>query len=219
MALDVYWVSGSPHAWRVLLALEIKSVDYNLHQLKFSKGDHKTPEFRALNPRGKVPVVREGEFVLYESLAILGWLEDRFAEPPLFGRSIEEKAQIWQQVMEIELYLHRPAMELVNAVFYATGPSELERYRGRVGVLHRELHRLETRLEDHLWLAGDQITAADIVLLPTVQTVAHAAARQAAEPLEMEILPLDVTYPSIASWIAQIEALPGYKKTHPPHWR
>jgi len=40
MALEVYWGSGSPFAWRVLLTLEVKRLDYESELLEFSKGDH-----------------------------------------------------------------------------------------------------------------------------------------------------------------------------------
>jgi len=46
-------------------------VPYESHLLSFSKGEHKAPELVGLNPRGKVPILRDGAYGLYESLAIL----------------------------------------------------------------------------------------------------------------------------------------------------
>ena len=54
MAIDVYWGSGSPYSWRVLLALEYKRLQYTSHILQFSKQEHKSPHMLALNPRGRV---------------------------------------------------------------------------------------------------------------------------------------------------------------------
>ena len=44
MAIDIYWGSGSPYAWRVLLALEYKRLPYTSHLLQFSKQEHKSPQ-------------------------------------------------------------------------------------------------------------------------------------------------------------------------------
>ena len=63
MAIDVYWGSGSPYAWRVLLALEYKRLQYTSHILQFSKQEHKSPQMLALNPRGRVPVLKDGDYV------------------------------------------------------------------------------------------------------------------------------------------------------------
>src|SRR5256885_521527 len=54
MAIEVFWGSGSPVAWRVLLALEYKRLPYVSHLLQFSKQEHKSPQMLALNPRGRV---------------------------------------------------------------------------------------------------------------------------------------------------------------------
>ena len=52
--LEIYWGSGSPNAWRVLLTAELKKIPYESKMLEFSKEDHKKPEFIALNPRGRL---------------------------------------------------------------------------------------------------------------------------------------------------------------------
>jgi glutathione S-transferase len=71
MALTLYYGSGSPYAWRAQLALEHKALPYDLKVLSFSAGDTRKPEFIALNPRHQVPTIVDGDFVLYESNAIV----------------------------------------------------------------------------------------------------------------------------------------------------
>src|SRR5512145_1540115 len=105
MSLEVYWGSGSPYAWRVLLALEIKRTPYASRLIEFSKKQHKAPEFLALNPRGKVPVLKDGDFALSESLAIVAYLDRKFPEPPLFGRTAAETGLIWKSISEALHYL------------------------------------------------------------------------------------------------------------------
>ena len=83
MAIEVFWGSGSPFAWRVLLALEFKKLPYVPHLLQFSKQEHKSPQMLALNPRGRVPVLKDGDYVCFESLAILYYLDLKYPRPPL----------------------------------------------------------------------------------------------------------------------------------------
>jgi len=75
---ELYWISGSPYAWRVMLTLEVKQASYASHLLEASKGDLKKPEYLRLNPRGRVPTLKHGEHVLNESLAIMAYLDARF---------------------------------------------------------------------------------------------------------------------------------------------
>jgi glutathione S-transferase len=83
MALRFYCGSGSPPAWKVWLALEHKQIPYELVLLSFQDGDLKKADFLAKNPRGKVPLLEDGAFLLWESAAILEYLEERFPERPL----------------------------------------------------------------------------------------------------------------------------------------
>ena len=75
MALDFYHGHGSPFSWRVWLALEAKGIPYNLKVLSFDKKETTKPEFVALNPRHTVPTIVDDGHALWESLAILEYLD------------------------------------------------------------------------------------------------------------------------------------------------
>jgi glutathione S-transferase/maleylpyruvate isomerase len=51
--LEIFWFSGSPFSWRVLLTLEVKGLGYTSRLLEASKDEHKAPHYLRLNPRGK----------------------------------------------------------------------------------------------------------------------------------------------------------------------
>ena len=99
MAIELYWGSGSPFAWRVMLTLELKRLPYESKLLEFSKEEHKTPAYLQLNPRGKVPTLKDGDFVLYESIAIMAYLDRKYPTPPIFGTTAEQSGLIWRWVL------------------------------------------------------------------------------------------------------------------------
>src|SRR5947208_14761570 len=105
MAIELYWGSGSPFAWRVMLTLEVKGLAYESKLLEFYKGENKAPAYLLLNPRGKVPTLKDGDFVLYEPLAIISYLDRKDPDPPLFGKTLEEKGAIWRGLAECDSYV------------------------------------------------------------------------------------------------------------------
>src|SRR3569833_4148099 len=78
MALLFYYGSGSPVAWKVWLALEYLELPYELHVMSFQAGDLKTPADLAINPRHQVPAIVDDGFALYESTAIIDYLDQRY---------------------------------------------------------------------------------------------------------------------------------------------
>ena len=126
MAIELYWGSGSPFAWRVMLTLEVKGLAYESKLLEFSKGEHKTPAYLQLNPRGKVPTLKDGEFVVYESLAIMSYLDRKYPTPPLFGANAEETALIWQAISECESYFASAGDKVVRPLFFGKGLDKVD---------------------------------------------------------------------------------------------
>ena len=218
MAIELYWGSGSPFAWRVMLALEIKKLPYESKLLEFSRGDHKTPEFLKLNPRGKVPVLKDGDFVIYESLAMMAYLDRKYPAPPLFGKTPEETGLIWRAISESD-YLMNAGDKVIRPVFFGKGLDKVEEIQQGAQTIRDELKRLDEQLAHGQWLVGSEISAADIAVFPLVQLCQRAAAKEAARQFDLRLLPLEKTYPNVAQWVHRIEALPFYERTYPPHWR
>jgi glutathione S-transferase len=86
-------------------------------------------------------------------------------------------------------------------------------------VVGREARTIEGRLSKEQWIVGAQYSAADMVIFPWIQVLRRALDRSAAAELGARFLPMDRNYPALARWIDRIEALPGYSRTFPPHWR
>jgi glutathione S-transferase len=218
MAAELFWISGSPFAWRVLLALEWKRVPYQSHLLERSKGEHRSPEFLAINPKGQVPVLRDGDVVVRESLAILAYLDRAYPEPPIFGRSAAEAGAIWQEVLESGAaadVLER----FILPLYFGESVSKEADVRAAVPLVQAELDRLEQRLAGKSWLVGASLSAADMAAYPLVRSVVRAAEKPEAARFETGLTPMAARRPGVAAWMARIEALPNYDRTFPPHWR
>jgi glutathione S-transferase len=219
MAIELYWGSGSPFAWRVMLTLELKRLPYESKLLEFSKQEHKTPQYLQLNPRGKVPTLRDGEFVLYESIAIMAYLDRKYPTPPIFGTTAEQTGSIWRSVMECESYFLTAGDKVVRPLFFGRGLEKIDEIQQAAQTIRQELKRINDSLASSNWLVGAEISAADIAIFPVVQLLLRAAAKEAARPLDLGFIPLSETFPNIARWVQRIEQLPNYQRTYPPHWR
>jgi len=221
MAIDLYWGSGSPYSWRVLLALEYKRLAYTGHLLQFSKQEHKSPQILALNFRGRVPILKDGSYVVFESLAVLYYLDLKYPQPPIFGRTPEEAGVIMRVICEYQSYAEEHLMKLVRAFFM---PQPQAQYRAdelasAMHVVASEARSIEARLAKSEWVVGESFSAADIVIFPGLQVLLRALGKPQARELSTRFLPLAVNYPALERWIARVEALPGYDRTYPPHWR
>ncbi|HUN74552.1 MAG TPA: glutathione S-transferase family protein [Steroidobacteraceae bacterium] len=219
MAIDLYWGSGSVYSWRVLLALEYKRLAYTSHQVQFSKQEHKSPQLLALNFRGRVPVLKDGDYVVFESLAVLYYLDLKYPDPPIFGRSPEEAGVIMRVICEYQSYTEEHLMKLVRALFAPQPTVRYEELAGSMQVVASEARSIEARLARSDWVVGESFSAADIVIFPALQILLRALSKPAARELSARFLPLSVNYPALERWSKRVEALPGYDRTFPPHWR
>jgi glutathione S-transferase len=215
MALTLYYGSGSPYAWRSQLALEHKALSYELKVLSFSAGDTRKPEFIALNPRHQVPVLVDGDFVLYESSAISEYLDEAYPGrgAPLFPGDARERAIARRLVLEVDNYAFKSSDGLLEQAFW-TKPEERDATKiaqGRQQVID-ELALFSKSMHGD-FLAG-RLSAADFAFYPMVAFLYRA------QKMKLPDLDADgMLTPELRAWKARIEALPYFDKTIPPHWR
>jgi glutathione S-transferase len=219
MAIEVYWGSGSPYAWRVLLALEHKQLAYTSHLLQFSKQEHKSPQMLALNPRGRVPVLKDGDYVCFESLAILYYLERKYPQPPIFGHSPEEAGTIMRVICEYQAYIEPQVSRIVTAVFGGQTSLAGDEITAAMHTVASEARTIEGRLSKSEWIVGADYSAVDMVIFPGIQLLKRALEKPQAAALSSRFMPLEVHYPALGRWLARVAAQPGYERTYPPHWR
>jgi glutathione S-transferase len=217
--IELFWISGSPFSWRVMLTLEAKQIPYTSRLLQASKGEHKNPDFLALNPRGKVPTLRDGDFVLSESLAIMQYLDVKYASNPMFGRTARDTAVIWRAISAFLSYLQLPIIRISGPLNFGKSEEKAGDIRAAQPEVHAELEKLEAALAHNAWLAGEGMTAADATVYPFLKILLRVVGKEEARPFDLGLLPLGSRYPRLAAWMDQVEQLPGYQRTYPPHWR
>jgi glutathione S-transferase len=153
---------------------------------------------------------------------VLFYLDRKYPSPvPLVGRTPEEAGVIMRVICEDPAYAEEHVMKIVNAFFMrapgrAAKPEDLAE---SMHVVASEARSIEARLASADWVVGESISAADVVIFPSLQILLRALSKPEARELSTRFLPLDVNYPALSRWIARVEALPGYEKTYPPHWR
>jgi glutathione S-transferase len=214
MSLTLYYGSGSPYAWRAQLALEHKALPYERKVLSFAAGDTRKPEFVALNPRHRVPVLVDGEFVLYESNAIVEYLDEAYPGRglPLFPGDAKLRATVRRLILEVDNYFDKAIDDITTQAFSTKAeerdPQKIE--AGKKAVI--EEYALFTRYLAGDFLAGP-LSAADYALYPLVAFMKRC---------EIKLPDFDsdaLLTPGLRAWKARVEALPYFDKTIPPHWQ
>jgi glutathione S-transferase len=217
--IDVYWGADSPYCWRVLLALELKGLPWRSHLLVTDLQEHKSPQMLAINPRGRLPVLRDNDYIVFESLAVLYYLEQKYPARPLFGRSPEEAGVIMRVINEFQAYIESDLMRLIGELM---APAPLQVGSGLTRAMHtvaREARTIEARLSKGDWIVGEGVSAADVAIYPCIRLLHRALLRPGAQELASRFLPAETHYPQLASWLRRMEELPGYARTLPPGWQ
>lgn len=211
--IDFYYGSGSPYAWRVWLALEHKALPYTLHVMSFSAGDLKTEAFRAINPRGLVPAIVDGDCKLAESAAILEYLQDAYpgSGAPLFPDDVRARAQARRMIREADEYLAHRMEALGDLLFDSDSPDAAAVARAREAFL-TEAGGFE-RAAATPFLAGDA-GAVDFTVYPIVALTLRMQDRKQPQLGIRESLG-----PPLTGWMKRVEALPYFARTYPPHWK
>ncbi|MCG7518600.1 glutathione S-transferase family protein [Ruegeria sp. Ofav3-42] len=168
-----YDCSTAPNPRRARMFIAEKGLEIETREISIGKGEQLSDEFRAVNPNATVPVlVTDQGSTLTENLGIAAYLEARFPEPPLIGRTPDEKGQVlmWNSIVEQQggapiaetLRNTHPAFAdraIPGPVNHAQIPALAQRGSARVGHF---FSLLENRLAESAFVAGSDFTLADI---------------------------------------------------------
>jgi glutathione S-transferase len=166
--MKLYDTPLAPNPRRVRWFMAEKGIeDLEVVTLNLIKGEHKTPDYLAKAGLANVPALElDDGTTITESIAICRYLESRYPEPNLFGRTPQETAVIEMWLRRAEMMVATPLMLGVRHTHPAL--AALEQQNPAIGDYNKQaglkaLKVLDRRLAEREWLAADRLTIADIV--------------------------------------------------------
>jgi glutathione S-transferase len=171
MGLKVIGLAGSTCTSFVLATLFEKNVDdFVLQPVDYAGGDLQKPPHLKLQPFGKIPVLQDGDFTLFESRAIARYIAEKYeGGTELLGKTLKEKARV-NQWCDVEAHNYNPVVSsIIFQVVYAPlkGMSTDEKVvEEQMAKLEKVLDVYEAHLANNKYLAGDFFSLADLQHVP-----------------------------------------------------
>jgi maleylacetoacetate isomerase len=204
MKLVLYDYYRSSASYRVRIALNLKGLEHERVPVNLLEGEQKDPAFVARNPQGFVPMLEADGQRLTQSLAIIGWLDRAFPEPPLLPAGSEDCAHVVALALTIAADIHPLNNLRVIHRLKALGQDEVARddwYRHWIREGFDALEALAAPRAGR-FLFGEGVTTADICLVPQMYNARRFA------------LPLD-PWPTLVRADAEATALAPFAAAHP----
>lgn len=206
--MKLYDCNPAPSPRRVRIFLAEKGLDIPLVQIELGSGQQFAESFRRINPLCEVPALElDDGTIITESVAICRYLEEIHPEPPLFGRTPRERAEIsmWDHRVEVEGFFPVAEMfrnkargfhnrALPGPHEFAQIPELVERGRKRVALFY---DTLEERLSRSPFIGGADFSVADITAIVCVDFATRAKA------------PMPETYRHLQNWYRLVSARPS----------
>lgn len=197
-----FYTAHTPNGRKVWILLEELGIPYKLHEIDLKKNEQKTPEFLAMNPNGRIPVIVDntpvGPVTIFESAAILYYLSSKY-EGRFFGYGLDERAHVMEWMM-FQMSAVGPNFGNLNYGHNSMDPKVpafIERFDKES---RRIVSVLETQLGKNDYLAGGNYTIADICTYPWI------AAMYEKMPDVMK------DAPKLKQWAQKISERPAVKK-------
>jgi glutathione S-transferase len=150
---------------RARWTLQELGVGFEAVSVNLMAGEHHTPDFLALNPAGKVPVLVDGDLVLTESVAIPVYLADKYPEKRLLPADPRGRAEAMRWLLFTTTELEQPLWRVARHSFIY--PEE-KRLPGDIALAREEFAAMADVLDRHMagrdFVVGDSVTVADFVL-------------------------------------------------------
>ncbi|XP_047474926.1 glutathione S-transferase 1-like [Penaeus chinensis] len=192
---DFYYASMSPPCRGAHLVAKAVGVDLNLKPIDLSKGEHKSPDFVAINPQHCVPTLVDGDLTLWESRAICTYLASQYGKNDSFYPTNPKTRARIERLLYFDMgTLYDRFGKYAYPVLFSSerpDPAKLE-------TLHEALGWLNDFLAGNSWAVGDDYTVADCVLVASVSSFEAAG--------------IDLSrYSRITTWLEKCKtSLPGY---------
>jgi len=204
--MKLYNANFSPNALRVRAVAFELGIDLEVIEVDMRAGGTKTDEFLAINPNGKIPVLQDGDFVLWESRAINTYLASQKPQAGLYpedakARAIVEQWSNWQAI-HLGPSMQKVSFEKFLKAKFGMGDPDQGVIDAETKNIEQFLAVLNTGLQGKDWIAG-ALSVADFALASTFMY------RQAAG------ISLDAV-PNVAAWIERLEARQSWQDAFAP---
>jgi len=199
--LRLYCHPLSTFSQRIRIALLEKRIPAELVEVDlFSRAQHR-PEYLRKNPYGRVPAIEEDGFVLFESTAILEYLEATRPSPPLLPGDARLRALVTMHVKVCDLEFAEPArVILIPKRFLPKERWRIDPMAEARARIEKHLAILEGQLAGREYLVGDQFSLTEVCYAPLLQFLST-----------LEVNP----GPAIAAWTARVLDRPSVRETKP----
>ena len=186
---------------RVRIALLEKKIPHEIVEIDMAAKQHRSPEYLKLNPYGRVPTLEEDGFVLYESTAILEYLELTRPDPPLVPSDPRGRALASMHVKLCDLELGRHTSTIIFPKRFLPRERWDEKAMAQAkATIEKHLAILDGQLGAKQWLVGDRYSMVEVCYTPLVQFLDL-----------MEIAPP----PTIAAWVERMLSRDSAVQTKP----
>jgi len=200
--MNLYGHPYSGNARRVQMLCEELGVPYTYEKVDLLGAQQYTPEFQALNPNCKVPVIDDDGFLLWESQAIMRYLANKHNASSWYPTELRERARIDQWLDWNQTRLTREVGKIAFNTLFAGDKADTSAIEEGKKNLEKILPVLDAALVDQPYACGYKITLADLAL---VSNVAY---------LEMCDYDL-IRYPGIKKWYETMKGRPSFTTTAP----
>ncbi len=163
----------SSASFRVRIALNYKGLPYEYVAVNLLKGDQFDERFRQMNPQQLVPLLEDGELRLTQSLAIVEYLEEKYPQPPLLPHAPLDRAYVRAAALAIACEIHPlNNLRVLRYLVHDLGVPEEAKNGWYRHWVEQGLAQLEALLVAHgrsgRYTLGDQVTLADVCLVPQI---------------------------------------------------
>jgi glutathione S-transferase len=206
---NVYGIPGSPFLRSVEIGLQEKGLDYELHAI--APGEHKQPDYLARHPFGRIPAFEHDGFAVYETQAILRYLDDVFPAPPLTPGNPAARARMNQLIGIIECYYFPKAAAPIgfNRIIgprLLGIPSDESAITEAMPMARTCFAEFERLIDDKPYLTGETFSLADIMLGAQLDLICEA-------PEGRELIE---ETPRLGGWLKRMVERPSFIATQPP---
>ncbi len=159
--MDVYGAILSPYVARVVLTARHKGIK---HKLKMLEGGIKSPAYLAMNPLGKMPVIKDAGTTLFESSVIIDYLDAKYKKKRIIPSTAKDAAKARLLATIFAEYVQVPTMALLRQRDPATRDQKV--IEEKIAEINRGLDVVEKQLSGKGWACGTKLSVADVYAVP-----------------------------------------------------